>query len=216
MAKEFRRVHLCIHSRASERTMLRLFALKLLHAAHLTYVAVVMSVHAFYKRWLLSPLPRTLQKIPSHVGLVVESCADRVERQQAAALIGWCAAAGVRCITLCDVNGDLKPEELRDGLRESIDSHMHEQVHLLSAGEPPPGSKSAIAVRVIALRTGRDDLVQAARRLCARVRTGELTVDAVDEAAVDAELTANSGFPEPVRAPALQLFARSSTVSQHL
>ena len=60
-----------------------------------------------------------------------------------------------------------------------------------SAGE------ASVAVRVLSLSSGRDDLVQAARRLCERVQAGELPAAKIDEATVEAELTANAGFPEP-------------------
>ena len=61
------------------------------------------------------------------------------------------------------------------------------------------GSRAArpLTVRVLSLRSGRDDLVRAAQRLCARVQSGELTPSQIDEAAVDAEVNANAGFPEP-------------------
>ena len=61
----------------------------------------------------------------------------------------------------------------------------------------------ALCVRVVTLGSGRDDLVVAAQRVCDRVVSGRLAHDAVDEAAVDSELSANEGFPEPVRACSL-------------
>ena len=47
-------------------------------------------------------------------------------------------------------------------------------------------------------RSGGDARLPA-RRLCARVCDGTLAVDAIDEEAMEAEVTVNDGFPEPVR-----------------
>jgi undecaprenyl pyrophosphate synthase len=65
------------------------------------------------------------------------------------------------------------------------------------AGEPPPPAADGACVRLLSLQTGRADLVGAARRLCERVVAGEADASALDEAALDAEVTANLGFPEP-------------------
>ena len=180
------------------RNMLSLLLLRIVQAAYLTHAAALDCMRRLRLRLARSvALP---EKTPMHVGIVVGGD-EPTHLQQLAALIGWVRAAGVRCVTLCDVHGELL--RTRTDLRAALAEVGLGSATVLGAGESPPPDAIArgdeLAVRVVALRTGREDITVAARRLCEQVRAGRLPASAIDEAAVESELQANAGFPEPVR-----------------
>ena len=176
--------------------MLSFILLRVIHAAFLTLEASINIA-----RRLRLKLQNTITLPPSspeHVGLVVGEELSPADNHlaQLASLVSWCAAAGVRCITICDAHGELvrATAELRAELR--LVGLGDDACVLLEAGEPPQTS-ARLAVRVVSLRTGRDDIAVAARTLCERVRAGKLPAGSIDEGAVEGELKANAGFPEP-------------------
>lgn len=138
------------------------------------------------------------QRTPSHLGVVIAS-EDAADIGSIAAVVCASAETGVRYITLCESSGLL----LRASavLRSELRSRGFADAQVLSAGETAAASGElaarALCVRVVTLGSGRTDLVVAAQRVCERVVAGGLPHEAVDEAAVDAELRANAGFPEP-------------------
>lgn len=187
--------------------LLRTIVLRILHAAAVTQRAAAdLARLPLWRTDRRRPLRRAdFARLPSHLGIVLapRNVAHGVE--EVATLVGWCAAAGVQRITLCDAHGALVrcAHDLRSALGAGV--------CVLRAGEEPPAGGSASAgrgprasaspavplVRIVALQTGRDDLVHAARRLCDRVRSGSCDAASIDEAAIEAELVANAGFPEP-------------------
>ena len=177
-------------------SLLSRLLLRLIHAVHLTHAAAVGCVRELRLRFAVVSLPGC---IPAHVGIIIEDGVQNLG--QLCALLGWCATAGVRCITLCDVHGELvrASVELRAELKAA---GLGAVAHLLEAREAlREPVVDVAAVRVVALRTGRDDIAFAARGLCERVRVGSLPASAIDEHAVEDELRENLGFPEPVREP---------------
>jgi hypothetical protein len=110
-------------------------------------------------------------------------------------------AEGVRQITLCDADGEL----VRAGaeLHAALKAAGRSDALVLQAEERADQRAHATdcpVVRVISMRTGRDDVVAGARVLCERVRTGSLAAADIDEDTLEAELRANASFPEPVSA----------------
>ncbi len=191
--------------------------LRVVHALYATLFALE-AVRVRLPRWRRPDLSSV--QVPGHVGVVLASAAGPAELRSAAAAASWLASAGVRYVTLCDAHGDLVRSAREFG------SALHAAgctAPVLAAGEPPPSGKAqvlpppgrrdagceagygicgdgegggCVGVRLVSMRTGRDDLVLAARRLCERVVSGRLRPN-VDEAVLDAEVSANAGFPEP-------------------
>ena len=181
--------------------LLAALLLRLVHALYRTFAVVGRA-----RRWL----PRSVvlpTHVPAHVGIVVGGQPPLAE--PLAALIGYLADVGVMCITVCDAQGELTSGSAE--LRAALASRGLGTASLLEAGEHAPAAANAAqrcpAVRIIALRTGRDDVTIAARRLCRQVCDGSLSPAAVDETTVEAELRANAGFPEPVRVAPRILFS---------
>jgi hypothetical protein len=178
-------------------------ALRWTHALFVSITAVVNTI-----KWLSRRPVRCLPaRIPGHIGVVLGGADRPIDIRRLATLIKWCTAAGVQCVTVCDVHGDLMSATTE--LRSELHAAGLPACTVLAPGEgsetaahdcPPHIATSNVAVRLLALRTGRDDLVNATRRLYQRVREGSLQPGAIDEAAVEAELSANAGFPEPVSA----------------
>jgi hypothetical protein len=88
-------------------------------------------------------------------------------------------------------NGDSRPAASRAAAAGSSAGSHH-----VSSCENDDGS-GRLVVRILSLRSGRDDLVLAARRLCERVQAGKLAATQIDETAIESEVCANAGFPEP-------------------
>ena len=88
-------------------------------------------------------------------------------------------------------NGDSRPAVSRAAAAGSSAGSHH-----VSSCENDDGS-GRLVVRILSLRSGRDDLVLAARRLCERVQAGKLAATQIDETAIESEVCANAGFPEP-------------------
>ena len=179
---------------------------RLLQALFLTLEVLQQLAHRLSRRLGRSqPLCVQLQKLPVHVGIVIAS-EDAIDMVGIAVAVCALAEAGVRCVTVCEASGELV--RAAPALRSELRFRGVGEVQVLGAGEPPVVSSEVgtgtLCVRLITLGAGRDDLVAAAQRLCERVVSGSLAHSAVDEAIVDAELNANRGFAEPVRAPALR------------
>ena len=141
--------------------------------------------------------PRTFvgapPSVPEHLGIVL--AADEGAGATVAALarlVGWCAAAGVRRITVCDMHGVVQPSTA--ALRGALGGAA-----VVVAGGPFSPVDAGAQVRVVPAQAGREELVATARRLCRDVCDARLAVDAVDEAAVERSLAAAGGgeLPEP-------------------
>ena len=189
-----------LRSAASTATyVVQLLALRLLHAAFVTLLAAQASAEWLWRLSRPAAPSSPRDAVPSHVGVVVSS-AESADVAQVARVVRACADEGASFVTMCDARGDFVRSAA--DLRAALRAVGMADVHVLFAGEsPPPPSTPArrLCVRVVALGTGRHDIVDAAQRICERVAAGALQPDAVDEAAVEAELRANAGFPEPVR-----------------
>ena len=177
-------------------SLLSRLLLRLIHAVHVTHAAAVVCVREHRLRFAVVSLSGDT---PAHVGINVEDGVQNL--RQLCDLVGWCATAGVRCITICDMHGELDRAS-GELCAELKGAGPGAAAHVLEVGEASREPVvDAAAVRVVALRTGRDDIAFAARSLCERVRVGSLPVSAINEDAVEDELMANLGFPEPVREP---------------
>ena len=192
--------------------MLLALFLRIVHAAYLTHVAALECARRLRLHLVRSvALPA---RTPQHVGIVVGGV-EPVHLQQLAALIAWVAATGVRCVTICDMHGELQrnfadfPAALAK-VQQGAAAVMLEPGEVLRAAHG-----DELAVRVAAMRTGRDDITVAARRLCEQVHASKLSASSIDEAAVESELRANAGFPEPVRAQPQACSAASSARCAH-
>lgn len=183
---------------------LNAFILSLVHGLYLSLTVAADGAHWLFRR-RHSPLPATM---PAHIGIVVggsEAAAAngsfsndghnlwQEQIEQLAAVIGWCYSAGIRYVTVCDARGALV--RAASELCNQLHAEGMPSACVLASGEEP--LDGAPAVRVISLKSGRDDLVDAARTLCERVRAGDLKPSSIDERAVEGELRANAGFPEP-------------------
>jgi hypothetical protein len=184
--------------------LLALYAWRLLQSVFLTLEVLQQlsrQLRQQLRQWRSLDLP---QKTPLHLGIIIAS-EDAADAGGVAAVVCASAVAGVRYVTLCEASGELA--RAVPALRAELHARGLEDAQVLTAGEAPVTSSEelaagALCVRVVTLGSGRDDLVVAAQRVCDRVVSGRLAHDAVDEAAVDSELSANEGFPEPVRARA--------------
>ena len=170
------------------------------------HVAVIMDGNG---RWA------SRRAMPRHVG-------HRAGVKAVRAVVEGCARRGVEALTLfafSSENWRRPPEEvarLMELFVEAMDREV-ESLHRngirvrfigdLAALKPQLLERIAAAERLTAADRnltllialsygGRWDLVQAARRLAGRVAAGTLEPDAIDEAAIDAEL-ALAGVPEP-------------------
>lgn len=186
------------HSMEACKNLLALSSLRLIHALYATLLVVTRSVHSVRELLLKRrEMTATSAAVPLHVGIVINS-SEAEDVRRIAGVVRSCADAGVHYITLCDAQGTLIAHAA--ALRAALGNDGMGDTCVLMAGEPPSARSAAPWVRVLALATGRDDVVQAARRVCDRVVVGELLPAAVDEVVVEAELCANVGFPEPVSA----------------
>ncbi|KAL3917881.1 MAG: hypothetical protein SGPRY_006228 [Prymnesium sp.] len=196
--------------------LLRSCALRAAHLAALLLGALCEWGRAAGLR--LAPPSPPLSTPPSHLGVVIGEGELRgpLEVAAVARLIGWCAGAGVRTLTLCDVRGYLaaSPHALADallatGVTDTTPTVYHQSKALSSEGgnERASPEKPLVArisgwggceIQIVNSQTGRDDIVGAARRLCAKVADGQLAAEAIDETAMSQELMVNSGFPDPV------------------
>ena len=181
-------------------SFLSLAVLRIVHAAYLTLTTLRGLGRRLQNLTFATPLP---SRAPKHVGIVVGAVDPLLgDLPQLTALIGWIAAAGVRCVTLCDAHGDLMRATAQ--LRAALADGGLGGACVLEPGELPHDAAmrgTGLAVRVVSLHTGRDDITVAARHLCEQVRVGHMSAAAIDEKVVEGELRANAGFPEPVRAP---------------
>lgn len=176
--------------------------LRLVHALYLTHAAFCECTLR-----LFAPAPPSSVHPPAHLGIVLNDGEQNLRRLSE--LICWCAAAGVQRMTVCDTCGGLLAASA--ALAATLQASGSSLRLAAGSGEryistpDAPGAALLVAgegelvVRIVSAQTGRDDLVGAARRLCARVCDGTLAVDAIDEEAMEAEVTVNDGFPEPVR-----------------
>jgi hypothetical protein len=194
------------------RDVPRLLALRSIHAAFITTIVAsrwLRNIYQLITHALLRPEAQRLHSVPSHVGIVV-GAADASDVDGVARVVHSCAKDGVTRITLCDPHGELVLAAAK--LRASL-SEVGLAAQVLMAGELPspasaetkPGgaqdeqsARGGLCIRVISLKSGRDDLVCAAKQLCLQVANGRLSSDTINEKKVDAELHANAGFPEPV------------------
>ena len=185
--------------------LLALYAWRLLQSVFLTLEVLQQlsrQLRQQLRQWRSLDQP---QKTPLHLGIIIAS-EDAADAGGVAAVVCASAVTGVRYVTLCEASGELA--RAVPALRAELHARGLEDAQVLTAGEAPVTSSEelaagALCVRVVTLGSGRDDLVVAAQRVCDRVVSGRLAHDAVDEAAVDSELSANEGFPEPVRACSL-------------
>lgn len=190
---------------AAAMGLLTLFAWRLLQSVFLTLEVLQhlsRQLRRELRQWRSLNLP---QKTPLHLGIIIAS-EDAADAGGVAAVVCASAVTGVRYVTLCEASGELA--RAVPALRAELHARGIEDAQVLTAGEAPVTrseelAAGALCVRVVTLGSGRDDLVVAAQRVCDRVVSGRLAHDAVDEAAVDSELSANEGFPEPVRACSL-------------
>jgi len=174
--------------------------LRLVHALYLTHAAFCECTLR-----LFAPAPPSSVHPPAHLGIVLNAGEQNLQRLSE--LICWCAAAGVQRMTVCDTCGGLLAASA--ALAATLQASGSSLRLAAGSGEryistpDAPGAALLVAgegelvVRIVSAQTGRDDLVGAARRLCARVCDGTLAVDAIDEEAMEAEVTVNDGFPEP-------------------
>lgn len=163
-----------------------------LHAAFLMHVALLDLL-----RWLRIRARRVwtdqIQLVgqqPAHLGVVFakdEICIERI-----ADLVAWCAEAGIGCITLCD----------GDGLLQSAEAELSLALRARSVAIKPradgASDSAGLALRVVTLQTGRDELVDAARAFCKQTLGRLLPVEAIDEAAIDRYLATSYESPELV------------------
>eukprot|EP00327_Prymnesium_parvum_P002359 CAMPEP_0182834448 /NCGR_PEP_ID=MMETSP0006_2-20121128/20924_1 /TAXON_ID=97485 /ORGANISM="Prymnesium parvum, Strain Texoma1" /LENGTH=264 /DNA_ID=CAMNT_0024962703 /DNA_START=1 /DNA_END=797 /DNA_ORIENTATION=- len=194
-----------------------------MHTVYLLHM--VLSSWYTHAQLLLSCRVASLRRPPSHLGLVIGEgeVRDTHDVLQLAKLINWCIGMGMRRITVCDMNGELAatPRSVHNALRSlnvallpleakladlsSPDSPLAITIHgegdvfvlRLITLQTGHGEGDAFVLRLVTLQTGRDDIVCAARRLCAKVANGELPPNAIDEAVVEQQLLVNSGFPDP-------------------
>ncbi|XP_028857899.1 dehydrodolichyl diphosphate synthase complex subunit nus1-like [Denticeps clupeoides] len=155
-------------------------------------------------------------KLPAHVGLLV---ADEEPRYpDVAALVVWCAAAGVSYVSVYDGQGSFRRNPSR--LMEQILQQQREllgpeaprfSVELLSGGaerqerggEGPScsgtgtGLSCQTAVKVLCPGDGKLGIVEAARQLCRAVERREGTPEDVDVAALDSLLRESKNVPDP-------------------
>ena len=175
--------------------MLSFILLRVIHAAFLTLEASINIA-----RRLRLKLQNTIALPPSspeHVGLVVGEELSPADNHlaQLASLVSWCAAAGVRCITICDAHGELveRPPSCVPSCVWSASattracSSRRASRRLPAQDWPCASSRCAPAVTTL----------PSPRGLCERVRAGKLPAGSIDEGAVEGELKANAGFPEP-------------------
>lgn len=128
--------------------------------------------------WRRPAQPMPLQQPPAHLGVVIGEgeLRGKAELRRLAELIGWCVAAGIHQITVCDSRGDLAvaPHALcyalqTIGLKLELATKSHAAVSSPEAPLSTTLTSAVLAVRLISLQTGRDDIVGAARRLCQQV-----------------------------------------------
>ena len=117
-----------------------------------------------------------IRKPPAHLGIVIGECElSESDAYQLAKLVSWCVSAGIYRLTICDVRGELAsaPNALCSAL----------QAVGIMVGLPAKPSASpdiplsttlmaascGLALRLISLQSGRDDMVRATRRLCSQV-----------------------------------------------
>ncbi|KAL1530374.1 hypothetical protein AB1Y20_001282 [Prymnesium parvum] len=183
--------------------------LSLLRGMHTVYLLhMVLSSWYTHAQLLLSCRVASLRRPPSHLGLVIGEgeVRDTHDVLQLAKLINWCIGMGMRRITVCDMNGELAatPRSVHNALRSLNVALLPLEAKLADLSSPDSplaitihGEGDVFVLRLITLQTGRDDIVCAARRLCAKVANGELPPNAIDEAVVEQQLLVNSGFPDP-------------------
>jgi len=197
--------------------------LRCVHALHLMCCAALECWR--WLRWLLQPLlplrKRPLQQLPQHVGIVIGEGELGILR--VAQVVRWCAEAGVRYLTLCDGHGELlraegelraaldalrvdtcfgAPQPQRMGAQQRMHHAEAEDVEGQQRGRQQhlpvqPHSKVRVALRLVSLQTGRDEITGAACRLCELVAANKLPAEAIDEAAIDAQLKGACSWPEP-------------------
>ena len=177
--------------RSARRTagaLLASAALSLLHALYLM-CAAALRLLGRRRRRALGPPPT----VPEHLGIVLAADGDAGAVPATARVVGWCAAAGVRRITVCDMHGVV--QQSTAALRGALGG----AALLVPGGAWAAAAGDGAQVRVVAPQVGREELVDAARELCRDVCAARLAVDAVDEAAVERSLAAAGGgeLPEP-------------------
>ena len=170
------------------------------------HVAVIMDGNG---RWA------SRRAMPRHVG-------HRAGVKAVRAVVEGCARRGVEALTLfafSSENWGRPPEEVarlmelfveamdreveslhRNGIRVRFIGDLAtlkpQLLERIAAAERLTAANPNLTLLVALSYGGRWDIVQAARRLAGRVAAGTLDADAIDEAAIDAEL-ALAGVPEP-------------------
>ena len=220
----------------------RLLALRLVHAIFATLdgirAAFAMLKAAHNALTWRTVQKAAIGTVPAHVGIVIRG-EDSRDVKLISTVVHACADAGIECITLCDTSGDLvnsvsvlRTELCTTGLPDAqvllageaptalSPSSSTSQASVSASGtrakalpsESAPSSNRRVWVRTLTLTAGKQDLVQAARQLCERVANGSMAPEAVDEASVHTELSANAGFPEPVCKLSLHAFSHHGRV----
>jgi undecaprenyl diphosphate synthase len=111
-------------------------------------------------------------------------------REEISKLMGLFIEALQREVNELDKNG----VRLRFiGAREQLEPRLQEKI---AAAERQTNGNTALNLQVAVAYGGRWDIVQAVRRLAARVVEGTLTLDEIDDGSVAQEL-ALAGFPDP-------------------
>jgi len=180
------------------------------------YGLILRTIQLLYSTWLvlgsvvhwlsfllldtLRPGRPSLAGLPEHVGIVI-GVGEAPDTPRVAALVGWCAGAGIGRLTLCDPHGELldRVDALRAELAArgtSIEIET-ETRSLPSAPAAVPGAGvRPLRLRVVSSHSGRAELVDAARALCADARDGRLRPDSINEASIDAALSRVHQTPE--------------------
>lgn len=147
----------------------------------------------------------SLDGLPEHVGIVI-GITEASETAQVARLVGWCADAGIRRLTLCDPHGELLArvdELLAELAARSVEAEFESELQTQSVAgaeaAPAPAAASGmdrggcrrarpLRLRVVSSRSCRAELVAAARALCSDARDRVLLPSEIDEARVDSAL----------------------------
>jgi undecaprenyl pyrophosphate synthase len=157
----------------------------------------------------------SLDGLPEHVGIVI-GIGEASETARVAQLVGWCADAGIRRLTLCDAHGELlmRTEKLRAELAaRSVAAELETDAPAPSAAgtQAAPARAPAesigidggslrrarpLRLRVMSSRSGRAELVDAARALCTDARDRRLNPSEIDEAQIDSSLRRARETPE--------------------
>ena len=192
----------------------------LLRAVHAVYSLCLCVLEA--ARWLryfvldmLWPCRLRTNAAPEHVGVVV-GVDEAAQTDRIALLVGWCASAGIRRLTLCDSQGkmlrrarDLGAQLAACDVHAVIEDEAMDPVANVAditsgafapakalGGKDGGGSSGELRVRIISTQTGRQELVNAARVLCAEAQAHRLHPSSIDEAFVDATLRRVRKTPE--------------------